>query len=110
LESGEIILGTRRGQIVAARAGEFQKFGRDLYANGMLAMIAGSRAAVAVPVKSREGLVAATFQYPAQNIRAHGVSFKGRRPEIKSKSDHCLNFFINPATARINIADAMPLQ
>jgi hypothetical protein len=71
LQSGKIILGHGRGEIISHRAAEGEKLFRRHNTNGMQALVIGAGAAITVAVKSRHGIAAAALQGLAKNIAGH---------------------------------------
>lgn len=78
-EPGEVVLGDRRGEVVADAALVLEEFGGDHGADGVAAPILGSGRAAPVPVEARQRVGAARLQRAAQHISiSHPCSIADR--------------------------------
>jgi hypothetical protein len=98
-----MIFGTGRGKVVAPGLGKSEKRIGYLHANGVLAMVSWTRAAVAVPIKSGEWLITATLQFTAQYVGAHVQSFGASDTESKTLFRNALVFGSFPHLALLRI-------
>jgi hypothetical protein len=74
LETGEVILEARRGEVVASLFGEGEKFGRHHGADSVNAAVIGTEPAVAIAHEPSHGIHSAGFQRFAEDVTlfAHG--------------------------------------
>jgi len=77
LESGKVVLGTRRGKVVTRRPTEFKELGGQFDADGMATLILRAGVAVAIAEKSGDGGERARFQGTAEDI-ARGLGNHSR--------------------------------
>lgn len=73
LQAGEIVVGHRRGEVVAGGAAEGEKLGGDLDAHGVAAVVVGAGVAMAVAEKAGERIERAGLERAAEDVE------RGRR-------------------------------
>ena len=71
-QSGKTPFRHRSHEIVSIEHGEIEKFLGDFDTDGVQAQVFGTRAAISVPIKSRERIAATALQLGAENVGRHG--------------------------------------
>ena len=72
-QSRKIVMRHGRGEVIALRAAEGEKFGGRHDADGVQSLVVGTGAAIAVAVKAGHGRGAAALQRLAKNIAGHKI-------------------------------------
>ena len=76
LQAGEIVVGHRRGEVIARRKAEGEELGRHFDADGVAAVVFGARVALAVAKETCERLERARFERATEDVergrRNHG--------------------------------------
>ncbi len=92
-ESGEFVLRSWRAKVVSLREGKLKKLSSHDRADGVNPEVATTGVAKSVAVKSREGFIAAGFEFTTEDVASHSLSFYRSIPVLASWKNWDAIFF-----------------